>query len=186
MARGKASGEKLYHVIGGLTIRGYGFTIESARSGSMAYTIKYHGHEVACDTPEDVRALLDIKAEKEPKLEAGKKNTANGHHGPQGDGEPKTVISELVTKLRPEQRSLLRIVATNGTVSREDLIRQAGVSDAREFAGLLIGISKSAAGSGIDSPIKKLTERASGRGPRFYKYKIRDDVKGEIKAALAQ
>src|SRR5882724_2739860 len=145
----------------------------------MAYTVKYHGYDVACDTAEDLRMLLNENGNKPLKTAVQSSNGSVEH------GETTTVVSGLVAKLRDEQRQVLRIIA-KGTISRQDLREAVGVTDPHEFAGLLIGISKSAAGSGIESPIKKLTERVNGRGPRVYKYKTRDDVKAEVKAALAQ
>ena len=142
----------------------------------MAYKIKYSGYDVECETVEDLRALLNQNGAKPP-------TPAQGVPGTEQD---KTVVTGLVAKLRDEQRELLRVIATKGIITRQDLRQAVGVSDPHDFAGLLIGISKSAAGAGIDSPIKKITERVNGRGPRIYKYKIRDDVKAEVKAALAQ
>jgi len=147
----------------------------------MAYKVKYEGYEVECDTVEDLRALLNQNGAKSPRPTVESSNGSNG----QADRDER-VVSGLVGKLRDEQRELLRIISTKGTITRQDLCQAVGVSDPHEFAGLLIGITKSAAGSGIESPIKKITERANGRGPRIYKYKIRDDVRGEVKAALAQ
>ena len=146
----------------------------------MAYKVKYNGYEVECETAEDLRTLLNLNVDKPP-LTTDKRG-----NGRVDQGETTTVVSGLVAKLKDEQRDLLRAIAAKGIVTRQELRQAVGVSDPHEFAGLLIGITKSAAGSGIESPIKKLTERVNGRGPRIYKYKIRDDIKAEVKAALTQ
>ena len=140
----------------------------------MPYTIKYHGYDVTCDTAEDLRVLVSQNGGKRAKI-----STPKGGGGGTG-------IAALVAKLQREQRDLLRFVSNNGVVPRDRLIQMLGAIDARQFAGLLIGISKSAAGCGMESPIEKLTERMDGRGPRVYRYKIRDDVKAEVKEALSK
>jgi hypothetical protein len=142
----------------------------------MAYTIKYLGYDVTCDSPEDLRALLNPN-ETPPK--------PAGHPNLFGE-EPATGVAGFVAKVQGKPRDLLRLIATGGTVSRERLFQSLGVSDPHEFGGLLITISKYAAGSGITAPIERTTERANGNGPRTYHYKIRESIKTEVKDALSR
>lgn len=146
----------------------------------MAYTIKYHGYEVACDTVADLQALVDLNGDKPPKASVQVGITQTGRD------EALTGMAGMIAKLRKEQRELLRSIAANGIVQRDRLVQLAGTSDPHQFAGLLIGISKTAAGAGMESPIEKLTARINGRGPRVYQYKIKDDVKADVKEALSK
>ena len=141
----------------------------------MAYKIKYYGYDVTCDTVADLRALVDQNGAKPPKppAQSSKDETA-------------TVVARLIAKIEPDQRELLRCIATAGTVTRDVLRQKIGVADTRQFAGLLISISKSASGIGIESPIEKVATRTNGRGPRVYQYKIRNSVKAETKEALSK
>jgi hypothetical protein len=149
----------------------------------MAYNIKYHGFDVTCDTADDLRALLDDRGThnttrrtvREAKIPPAKPNEGANSE-----------MSVFIAKLPKEQRELVRIVASHGPILRERLTQQLGVNQWRKFAGLLIGISKSAAGSGIESPLEKITDRVNGSGPRTYQYKIRDSVKTEVKEALSK
>ena len=85
-----------------------------------------------------------------------------------------------------EYRDLLRFVATTpAPVPRDRLRDLVGVKDTHKFAGLMIGISKFAQHAGLTSPLESIHERENGQGPRVYHYKIRDDVKTEVKEALA-
>ncbi len=140
----------------------------------MAYTVKYHGYDVSCETVEDVRALL-----KEAGTPTMLEPTAHAN------GAPRGAIAGLLGKLRSDQLQLVRALSDNGTVAREKLMQMVNISDAHQFGGLLIGISKSASGSGIDSPVETTEERLNGNGPRSYHYKIKDGVKAEVKAALS-
>jgi hypothetical protein len=144
----------------------------------MAYTIKYNGYDVECDTDADVRALLD-KTPQSVHPKTSRTTTPTGQR-------KNTGMDALVAKLSDEQRELLRYVANHGRVARERLRQMVKVENPRQFAGLLIGISKSAAGSGMESPIESSAERENGRGPRVYHYKIRDSVKTEVKEALSK
>jgi hypothetical protein len=146
----------------------------------MAYTVKYRGYDVACETVDDLRALVSENGASQPKTATRATIQDSSEH----DGKVLEDITGLVAKLKKEQRDLLRHIATSGRVTRDTLRRLVGVSDPHQFAGILIGISKSAAGSGIESPIEILHERENGRGRRIYHYKIRDEVKAEVKEAL--
>jgi len=145
----------------------------------MAYTIKYQGYDVTCDTVADLQALVSQNGNDNGKV-------AKESHIKPTHEEPPTALADVVGRLRKEQRDLLRHIASNGTVPRDRLFQVAGVSDPREFAGLLIGISKTCTWAKIESPIEKITARANGNGPREYHYKIRDDMKADVKAALSQ
>jgi hypothetical protein len=145
----------------------------------MAYTIKYHGYEVACDTVDDLRALVN---ENGNQAKSDKDNPAHAGHGGQGKS---TDIAGFVAKLQKEQRELLRCVAVSGPISRDRLRSQVGVNDTHKFAGILIGIRKFASGAGVKSPIEILYERENGRGPRTYQYRVRANIKEEIKEALS-
>jgi hypothetical protein len=147
----------------------------------MAYTVKYQGYEVSCDTVDDLRALLNANGASQPKTATSATIQDSSVHG----GKMLTGVSGLVAKLKKEQRDLLRHVATNGKVTRERLRQLVGVPDPHQFAGILISISKSAAGAGMKSPIETIDERENGNGPRAYQYKIRDEVKTEVKEALS-
>lgn len=143
----------------------------------MAYTVKYRGYDVSCETVDDLRALVSDNGTSQPK--AVIKDSAV--HG----GKALADVSGLVAKLKKEQRDLLRHIVNNGKVTRERLRQLVGVPDTHRFAGMLISISKSAAGSGMESPIEMLYERENRNGPRTYQYKIRDDIKAEVKEALS-
>jgi hypothetical protein len=145
----------------------------------MAYKVNFNGYDIECDSADDLLALLSKNGDKAPKVpDAQQRATVAGRSA--------TPMAELITKLRKEQRDLLRMISVNGPIARESLLKMAGSPGHHEFAGLLIGITKSAAGTGIESPIEKLTERINGRGPRVYQYKIKDDVKAEVKEALSK
>src|SRR5713226_1384252 len=150
----------------------------------MAYTIKYHGYEVACDTVDDLRALVNQNGDK--RGQTGQGDASFSREPRVSQGEAARAVAGLVAKLPKEQRDLLRAIATNGVVSRDRLRQLLGISDTHKCAGLLIGISKSAVGAGIESPIEKQTVRIDGRGPRVYQYGIRDGVKSEVKEALSK
>ena len=83
-------------------------------------------------------------------------------------------------------RELLNHIANSGKISRERLVQMLGVSDPHKFAGFLITISKCAAGSGIEAPIERTSERANSNGRRTYHYKIRENIKSEVKTALSK
>src|SRR5579863_9608431 len=95
--------------------------------GSMAYKVNYHGYDVECDTVEDLRMLLNHNGDitSQPAVASNARV-----------GLDKTVVSELVAKLRDEQRELLRIVASKGPITRQDLSHAVGASDPHEFVGL--------------------------------------------------
>ena len=95
-------------------------------------------------------------------------------------------MAALLAKLQKEQRETIRQISQHGIISREDLTKLVGVTDTHQFAGIMIGIQKSAAGSGLKSPIETLYERENGNGPRTYRYKIRDAVKDEVKEAISR
>ncbi len=145
----------------------------------MPYNIKYHGYDVVCDTVNDLRALVNENGASPSKASTPKLAVARLR------SDNATGVAGLVNKLKKEQRDLLRHIAVNGKVKRERLRQLIGVSDPHQFAGILISISKSAAGSGMESPIEILHERENGNGPRTYQYKIRDAVKEEVKEALS-
>jgi hypothetical protein len=138
----------------------------------VAYTIKYLGYDVACDSPEELRALLGQNGIQPNKTPLGKEV---------GSG-----VASFIAKLQGKPRELLRLIAAGGTVPRDRLAQAVGVSDPHKFGGLLITISKCATGSGIDSPIERITERNNGNEPRTYQYKIRDVIKAEVKEALTR
>ena len=140
----------------------------------MAYTIKYLGYDVTCDSPEDLRALLNQNAPPKPAV----------HTNLFGE-EPVTGVAGFVAKVQGKPRELLRLIATSGTVPRDRLLQTVGVLDPHKFGGLLITISKCAASAGIEAPIERSMVRLNGNGPRVYHYKIRDDIKAELKAALS-
>jgi hypothetical protein len=145
----------------------------------MAYTVKYHGYEVTCDTPADLRALLNENGN-QPKA-----GSLDIHvQSAPGSGKAMTMVG-FVAKLQKEQRELLRCVAVNGPISRDRLRSLVGVSDTHQFAGILIGIRKFASGAGIKSPIEIDYVRENGRGPRTYQYKVRANMKEEVKEALS-
>lgn len=146
----------------------------------MAYTVKYHGYEVSCDTADDLRALLSSNGNGQPKT--GKVAI---HDSALHDGKALVDVAAFVGKLRNEQRDLLRYVATNGKITRERLRQLVGISDPHQFAGILISISKIAAGVGMKSPIETVDERENGNGPRTYQYQLRDEVRAEVRKALS-
>jgi hypothetical protein len=144
----------------------------------MAYTVKYNGYDVICNSVEDVKALLNdngvrVDTPVAPRVAAPVSNHPSG-------------VTALIGKLHPDQRELVRVVSDGGVIPRERVMQILGVTDARNFAGRLIGITKSAAGSGIPSPIEKVEQRMNGNGPRTYNYKIKDNVRAEVKAALSK
>jgi hypothetical protein len=141
----------------------------------MAYTIKYLGYDVTCDSPEDLRALLNQNV-------TPSKPTV--HPNLLGE-EPASGVVGFVAKLQGKPRELLRLIATGGTVPRDRLSQTVGVLDPHKFGGLLITISKCAASAGIEAPIERSMVRLNGNGPRVYHYKIRDDIKAELKVALS-
>jgi hypothetical protein len=143
----------------------------------MAYTIKYLGHDVMCDSPEEIRALLNQNGTQPKSTEAPVR------HGLFGE-EPATGITGFVTRLQGKPRELLRHLANGGMMSRTQLLQLLGVADQHEFGGFLITISKHAAGAKIGTPIERTTARQTGNGPREHHYKIREDIKAEVKAAL--
>ena len=142
----------------------------------MAYTIKYHGYDVKCDTVEEVQALLG----------ANKPTAAAPNNQRTLQLQPATnSVGTLVGKLSKEQRELLRhIVNEGGAVTRQRLRELVGVGDPHQFAGILIGISKFAQNMGMDSPVASTFERENSTGPRVYQYKIRPSMKAEVKEAL--
>jgi hypothetical protein len=142
---------------------------------TMAYTIKYLGYDVTCDSPEDLRALLNS---------TGTPPKPAVHPNLFGE-EPATGVAGFVAKVQGKPRELLRIIATGGTVPRDRLSQAVGVLDPHKFGGLLITISKCAASAGIEAPIERSMVRLNGNGPRVYHYKIRDNIKAELKAALS-
>jgi hypothetical protein len=143
----------------------------------MPYTIKYLGHDVMCDSPEEIRALLNQNGTQPKPATAGVRHTLFGE-------EPTTGVAGFVARLQGKPRELLRHIANGGTMSRTQLLQLLGVADQHEFGGFLITISKHAVGAEIGTPIERTKERQHGNGPREYHYKIRDDIKAEVKAAL--
>jgi hypothetical protein len=99
---------------------------------------------------------------------------------------PSIGMAALLAKLQKEQRDTIRHISQHGTISREDLTKLVGVTGTHKFAGIMIGIQKSAAGSSMKSPIETIYERENGNGPRIYQYKIREAVKDEVKEALSK
>jgi hypothetical protein len=145
---------------------------------TMAYTVKYHGYEVACDTVDDVRALLEPSETKLVRRPSG----AEPPPPFQPNGSQK--IPELVRKLRTEQRGLIKIVSDAGAIERGALMNALKITNFHRLSGMLIGITKSATGCGIQSPIEVVESRLNGNGPRSYNYQIKDSVKAEVKSAL--
>ena len=143
----------------------------------MAYTIKYQGYDVTCDTVAEVRALLSENGNKPQSIPTQDNAILS-------DGASKMDV--LVSKLQKEQRDLLKHVVSHGMLTRDKLRQMVGITDPHKFAGVLISISKSAAGSGIKTPVESMFERENGSGPRVYQYKIRNAVKAELKEALAK
>lgn len=144
----------------------------------MAYTVKYNGYDVSCDTVDDLRALLGTNGNGQPKV-ASVGTEVSPVHASKMIG-----VSALVSKLKLEQRNLLRHVSDRERVTRERLRQLVGVADVHQFAGILIGISKTFSGGGMKSPIEAIEERENGNGPRTYQYKIRNEVRAEVKEAL--
>ncbi len=144
----------------------------------MAYRVEYQGHVVTCDTVGELHVLLTENGSK-PKTAAVQAAAST----PQ---ETASNMAILVSKLQKEQRDLLRRVANNSQITRERLRQLTGITDPHQFAGVLIGISKSAAGSKMKSPIESTHERENGSGPRVYQYKIRNSVKAELKEELSK
>jgi hypothetical protein len=142
----------------------------------MAFTVKYLGHDVICDSPEDVRALLNQNGT-QPKPAAGV------HHALFGDASTSGAAG-FVAKLDGKPRELLRLIAVGGIVPRDQLLQSLGVTDPHEFGGFLITLHKRAASAGIDTPVERSMVRMNGNGERKYHYKIRDDIKADVKAAL--
>ena len=68
-------------------------------------------------------------------------------------------------------------------MSRTQLLQLLGTTDEHEFGGYLITVSKLAIGAAIGVVIERSKTR-NGNGPREYHYKIRDDIKTEVRAAL--
>lgn len=148
----------------------------------MAYKINYHGFDVTCETVADLRALVGQNGNGQLKSTT---QTQTSFAPVEKHGEP-SGIGGLVGKLPKELRNLLRFVAqAHGTIPRDRLREMVGVSDTHKFAGMLISISKFADGAGVESPLERVTVRENGSGPRVYHYKIQDDVKAEVKEALA-
>jgi hypothetical protein len=142
----------------------------------MAFTVKYLGYDVLCDSPEDVRALLNQNGV-EPKAAPPVRHTLFGD-------VPTAGVAGFVAKLQGKPRELLSRIASAGTVPRDQLLQALGVTDQHAFGGLLITISKCAASAKIEAPIERNMVRMNGNGPRVYHYKIREDIKAEVKAAL--
>jgi|ERR1022692_2249726 hypothetical protein len=147
----------------------------------MAYTIKYHGYDVACDSPEELRALLGDLNGSQPKPA----NPSNPAQAPLW-GAPASGISSMVAKIDGKPRELLCFISNNGTVPRERLFQAVGLSDPHKLGGLLISLSKYAQSAGVDPLIERITERVNGNGPRTYHYKIRENAKAEVKEALSK
>jgi hypothetical protein len=141
----------------------------------MAYTIKYLGYEVTCDSPEEIRALVNQNGS-HPKPLPVQVNLPGT--------VPQTGVSGFVAKLEGKPRELLRLIATSGNVPRDNLSASIGITDPHKFGGLLISISKCALSAGIEAPVERTMVRSNGNGPRVYHYKIRDGIKAEVKAAL--
>ncbi len=148
----------------------------------MAYKVNYHGYEVICDDVSDLQALVNHNGNQQAKPATVSKEIPDQR----ATSEPSEGVVQLIAKLKKEQRDVVRQIATMGKVSRDRLRQVLGITDPHKFAGRLISISKSAAGSGINSPIEILYERENGRGPRTYSYKIKDNVKVAVKEALQQ
>jgi hypothetical protein len=142
----------------------------------MAYTVNYHGFEVKCDTAADLLALVNGNGSN---AKAATKEAPTATQAP-----ARAEVAKFITKLQKEQRALLHHLATQGTVSRDRLREMVGISDTHQFAGILIGIRKSASGAGISSPVEILYERESGRGPRTYQYRLKGNLKADLKEAL--
>jgi hypothetical protein len=142
----------------------------------MAYTIKYLGHDVTCDTPEEIRALLNVNGTQPKPAPTGVRHTLFGD-------VPTTGVAGFIAKIQGKPRELLRHLANGGTMSRTQLLQLLGVTDEHEFGGFLITITKLAARANIGMVIERANRRV-GNGPREYHYKIRDDVRVEVKAAL--
>jgi hypothetical protein len=147
----------------------------------MAFTVKYLGHDVICDSPEDVRALLNQNGSGNSAKTGASVNAVR--HTLFGD-VPTTGVAGFVAKLQGKPRELLSRIASGGVVPRDQLVQALGVTDQHEFGGYLITISKCAASAKIEAPLERNMVRLNGNGPRVYHYKIRDDIKAEVKAAL--
>jgi len=145
----------------------------------MAYKVNYHGYDVTCDTLADLRALVGDNGHKPTIV------MQNSVQHPAAGQAPSDWVAFL-TKLKPEQITLLKHVSNNETITRERLRQLMNIASPSQFAGVLISISKSAAGSGLKSPVETIDERENGNGPRTYQYRIRRAARAEIKEALAK
>src|SRR5271157_3799938 len=149
----------------------------------MAYTIKYHGFDVVCETVADLRALVSQNGSE------GTKAARPARPAPANESvaNERTGMAALIARMPKEYQELLRFVVTaHAPVSRDRLRELVGVKDTHKFAGLLIGISKFAEHAKLTSPLESLWERHNGTGERTYHYKIRDEVQAEVKEALGK
>jgi hypothetical protein len=142
----------------------------------MAFHVTILGHDVTCDTADEVVAVLQASTTTA---------SVSGKKAPE-KRIPRT-IRGWVKHAPSKQRELLKALAASHPVSISDglIKQQLGLESNRKIAGLMGGLAKAAKRSGLEfgSLIAKQSTR-NGNGERHYSYGISPDVIAEVKEGL--
>jgi hypothetical protein len=141
----------------------------------MPYRTIYEGHEVICDTAEEMMALLGGSTT----FRAGKKKKTDKK-------QPKTVRG-WAKSLPREQKDLVKALVTAhpSELSDADLRAKLGAENNRKIAGLMGGLAKAAKRSemAFTDLITKEAKRDSN-GDRRYCYGVTSAAVAEIRLGL--
>jgi hypothetical protein len=134
----------------------------------MSYKLQFRGQEVACDSPEEVVALVSL-------------DSANVTPREQAKGGQRTIRS-VVESLPAEQKQAVNLLDKAWPESTTDgkLRDEMQLSGNKKLAGILAGISKAAKKARIN-PIIKHESFRGGTGDRVHKYWLEEDVHAALK-----
>ena len=141
----------------------------------MAYKTIYQGHEVICDTIQDLDALISANP------------ISSGSGRKKAEKRTPRNAKGWARSLANEQKELLKALVSShpSELSDTQIREQLRLENNRKIAGLMGGLSKAAKRSSLpfDSLIHKEAKR-NGNGERHYCYGIVPTAIAEIKQGL--
>ena len=140
----------------------------------MPYKTSFHGHEVICDTVEELSALLAP--------------TRRRHASP-GHSEKRTprTVKGWAKSIEGKPRKALEVLASSHPepLTDDQIKEKLELESNRKIAGIMGSLSKSAKKTGLPFDILIVKEATrNGNGERHYKYGIGPTMIVEVKQGL--
>jgi hypothetical protein len=141
----------------------------------MPYKTTFHGHEVICDTVQELAALLDTNA------------TSSGRRRNHPEKRTPRNAKGWAKATADKPRQALEALAASHpeSISDEEIKDKLNLESNRKIAGIMGSLAKSAKKSGLtfESLVVKEATR-NGNGERHYRYGIGPTAIAEIKQGL--